>query len=1097
MNNYTNNGIASLASYGRGNDTELVHMTPGEVKGLQALAMAHGGSLTINPDTGLVEAGFLEQILPIVAAAGLTYLTAGAAAPALATATGMGATSAGILAGAGSGALISGGMAAIQGKDVGQAALMGGLGGAISGGLGAYGDANVLADATQKAAIESGTQAVTNAGVDAAGNAISMASPTSSTGFISPETGMATTPPPSANLNVGDVEAQIGGFYGGQAPANPYASMTDQQISNATGIKTTQTSPSYYSQLKPDQYIQKAGIQALPAVGLLEDKQSVPGGPEEDEYTRRLKKYKLSPDYQPYTAPRPNPYYKATYAAEGGVMSSFDDENGSDTVGMARGGMFTDDDPDTRTQDALTAAMTRLNKAGKTAGIKASALPKTSINDIKDIRGAYPKYAAGGGIMSNLGGYSDGGRMLKGPGDGMSDSIPGVIGGKQPARLADGEFVVPADVVSHLGNGSTDAGAKKLYGMMDNIRKARTGKKKQAPQVNVDKYLPGKKKAAGGIAGYAEGGITGYADGGEVAALYDSVLGRKPDAAGLKFWTDSGLSTAEIAKALAASPEAIVNQVYQEQAGRRPDEGGAAYYQSQIASGKTAADIAAEINRSLEGTNFDTQTIESAYNRNLRRTAEQEGFQFWLSSAQANPMTQKQLMDAITAAAEGKEKVERNIQGQTFTDLEVADLVADPFGGRRATTSIYDIPKNEAERINISYINGIPVQFISPVTEKALITRFGEGAFKASMGEETYSPDRVAETADRAFRAGSMTKVEYDKVMTGLNGINQDIQAGKLDAAKAGDSIRQLLNVPKGFKIIDPKYGQQIGEDNSMDIALAEAAKRQDELAKQDPGYYQANDILGQAYLNAGLDFPFMAKDYKANTMMTQADKLTPQNVKSKLDTTFGLLGRTGPYQTQYDPINRGTNAEQTAIRDPYSDEGLKILYGRMMDQYGAPTPGQVNPAVQPYIGSTYTPPVPQRIQDETNARAAYDAKIAAERLAYTNAGITAQNFDEKDYITRNPDAFQDAPGRPYQHYLEANRLGDVRTANKLPFTPTPFVQAPLFGPGSAGTLAPAVAPVVAAADAPAPAPARAGGLMSINRKKQAKTKLRRGLLAA
>jgi hypothetical protein len=80
--------------------------------------------------------------------------------------------------------------------------------------------------------------------------------------------------------------------------------------------------------------------------------------------------------------------------------------------------------------------------------------------------------------------------MLKGPGDGMSDSIPAVIGSKQPARLADGEFVVPADVVSHLGNGSTDAGAKKLYSMMDKIRKARTGKKKQAPAVNVNKYMP-------------------------------------------------------------------------------------------------------------------------------------------------------------------------------------------------------------------------------------------------------------------------------------------------------------------------------------------------------------------------------------------------------------------------------------------------------------------------------------------------------------------------------------------------------------------------------------------------------------------------------
>lgn len=102
------------------------------------------------------------------------------------------------------------------------------------------------------------------------------------------------------------------------------------------------------------------------------------------------------------------------------------------------------------------------------------------------------RYAAGGdtGGIASLGGYSDGGRMLKGPGDGMSDSIPANIGGKQPARLADGEFVVPADVVSHLGNGSTDAGAKQLYSMMNKVRKARTGNPKQGRQIKPGKYLP-------------------------------------------------------------------------------------------------------------------------------------------------------------------------------------------------------------------------------------------------------------------------------------------------------------------------------------------------------------------------------------------------------------------------------------------------------------------------------------------------------------------------------------------------------------------------------------------------------------------------------
>jgi len=97
---------------------------------------------------------------------------------------------------------------------------------------------------------------------------------------------------------------------------------------------------------------------------------------------------------------------------------------------------------------------------------------------------------AGGGIAS-LGGYSDGGQLLRGPGDGVSDDIPATIGDKQPARLADGEFVVPARIVSELGNGSTEAGARKLYAMMDRIKKARSKSMKNiAANSKADKHLP-------------------------------------------------------------------------------------------------------------------------------------------------------------------------------------------------------------------------------------------------------------------------------------------------------------------------------------------------------------------------------------------------------------------------------------------------------------------------------------------------------------------------------------------------------------------------------------------------------------------------------
>jgi hypothetical protein len=117
----------------------------------------------------------------------------------------------------------------------------------------------------------------------------------------------------------------------------------------------------------------------------------------------------------------------------------------------------------------------------------------------------YTKKAAGGGLMNmamarggmaqqfNLGDYSDGGRLLRGPGDGVSDSIPASIGGKRPARLADGEFVVPARIVSELGNGSTEAGARKLYAMMDRIQKARrgtVGRGRVAKNSRSEKYLP-------------------------------------------------------------------------------------------------------------------------------------------------------------------------------------------------------------------------------------------------------------------------------------------------------------------------------------------------------------------------------------------------------------------------------------------------------------------------------------------------------------------------------------------------------------------------------------------------------------------------------
>jgi hypothetical protein len=429
-----------LESKGRGRDKKLLHVSPRELQGLQAIAKAKGGSLTTNPETGLPEAGFLEDILPMLAMGAATYFTAGAATPMLMSA-GLGSTSAGILAGAGAGALIGGGGAAITGGDVGKSALYGGLGGALSGAMGAYG---------------SGAETVTGTGINpnAAVGIDPNAGLTQSTQVgtqalnLNPQTGSVIDPlagikPPAGGAGV---PASYGINTNTPIQATTYGARdTASSILNAQPQSYALSPPAPAAPVAPDAAAGKGffgdmstGTKVAGTLGgaaLLSSMtgQDVPVTEEEKSKLRRI-----SPDFRAQGPVQPNPYYRPVYAAGGGYISN---------IMMAQGGSY-DDEP------------------------------------MGDVGGM-----ARGGIAS-LGGYSDGGRMLKGPGDGMSDSIPGVIGKKQPARLADGEFVVPADVVSHLGNGSTDAGAKKLYAMMDRVRQARTGKKKQAPAVKTQKYMP-------------------------------------------------------------------------------------------------------------------------------------------------------------------------------------------------------------------------------------------------------------------------------------------------------------------------------------------------------------------------------------------------------------------------------------------------------------------------------------------------------------------------------------------------------------------------------------------------------------------------------
>lgn len=531
-----------LSAQGRGNDKMLVHMTPSEVRGLMAIAKAQGHELTINPETGLPEAGILEQVLPMIAAGAAIYFTGGLAAGALAPA--LGTTAAGILGGAGAGALIGGGMSAIQGGDVGKGALMGGIGGAITGGMGGF-DASTAAAPTTGSEINAAASANANIPVQASNTMTQAPTIEAVTGAqVDPYAGLAgTTPPapptaPSYTPNQLDAIARGQGVFPegssalpGQAPNE--ASLYAQEAATKSAAAANVPTPNAGTGLTTNQKLLLGGLGVM-GLGALEKRPGAPSVAEEPSVLKRI-----SPNFRAQQPIQPNPYYRAqypTYAAKGGLMASGGPvEQMTQNMMGGTGNMYPQSQQEhtnfaTPTQMPASAEVVRSDYDAKTdpyrgvmmagGGDPAKKKKKAEYTSEAKIASLDP-HEAGIARLGNamreaqmpqqiaaglqptmqlgqlnlaqgghLGGYSDGGRLLKGPGDGVSDSIPATIGKKQPARLADGEFVVPARIVSELGNGSTDAGARKLYGMMDRIQKKRRSTKGIATDSKVDKFLP-------------------------------------------------------------------------------------------------------------------------------------------------------------------------------------------------------------------------------------------------------------------------------------------------------------------------------------------------------------------------------------------------------------------------------------------------------------------------------------------------------------------------------------------------------------------------------------------------------------------------------
>jgi hypothetical protein len=431
----------------------------------------------------------------------------------------------GALVGAGTGALVNG----LSGRSVLNGALIGGAiggvggalggafaGGELAGGIGematadassqiaagipaaqvsttlqtSYGLTAAQANAITASAASTGTTASTALNAASAANTVNNAA--SQTPVSAGNTQIV---PPVSNPQT--LPTDSGASQIPQPSTGPYASMSPDQWSKFTANTTPQEWASYNTPAVEPSGIKTYANKALDWVG--NNKALTAAGLGAAYLATRPNAFK--PNYLPqYTPPTAQSYglgatlspnYKPTFAAAQGGIASLTkhfDEGGtaqSPIVPPAYGGLTAAGVSGLQPKAAAPSTPLTMDYIQSLAGQYGVSIPSNMLP-----ANAAPKYAHGGNVQSNLGGYSDGGRLLKGPGDGMSDNIPASIANKQPARLAEGEFVVPADVVSHLGNGSTDAGAKHLYKMMDNVRKARTGRKAQGKQIKAGKYLP-------------------------------------------------------------------------------------------------------------------------------------------------------------------------------------------------------------------------------------------------------------------------------------------------------------------------------------------------------------------------------------------------------------------------------------------------------------------------------------------------------------------------------------------------------------------------------------------------------------------------------
>jgi len=447
---YMKRAAAHLANQGRGPDSTLMHVTDAEV---HALGQLHpSGRLPRNPATGLPEAGFFDAILPMVVGAGTTIATGGNVA--------LGSLAAGAT----------------------KTAMTGDLKQGIMTGILSYGTGSALNSLAEPAAQAAG--AAGNATANAAGsglsNSASLAAANTSGDIAAQGAGGIGHNLASLPSSVPAVSAPVA------APAPPMSFMdkfanAPTQFSNKMDAIGQNLQDAPLATLKRT-FLDNAMTTTLPIGASLVGSQNQEAGTKPQLTDAQLqKKYPEQfptrsraltmpgPDFIGGVSPEFNYFPSPNYAGGGAVQLG-----GPQTAFDGGGIAGVDPNMDMKANVAAEAKMALLDSHPRA---------KEALDRYAQVFGPEALEKLKGSVRM------PGGR-IRGAGGGLDDLVPGSIDGRQDVRLADGEFVVPADVVSHLGDGSTDQGARKLHEMMDRIRKNKTGTTKQAGSIPDNKVMP-------------------------------------------------------------------------------------------------------------------------------------------------------------------------------------------------------------------------------------------------------------------------------------------------------------------------------------------------------------------------------------------------------------------------------------------------------------------------------------------------------------------------------------------------------------------------------------------------------------------------------